>query len=141
MSALLKIGIGFGAFGLLFVSIGAGLVLSEWRFGQHAERAQGTLVGLRMVGGSAGPGTGSFYYLPTVRFRTGDGQEIEAESRLGSNPPPGRPGDVVALRFDPRRPERFRLDRVDLIGNFVAIGCIFMGLLPLVVGICLVKAA
>lgn len=153
MSALLAVGIGAGALGLLLVSIGAGLVASAWRFGRHAEPAQGTVVSLRLAGTGdrivAGPGSRASrtppgegrFYLPTVRFKTRDGREIEAESQLGANPPPGRVGELVALRYDTRCPERFRLDRVTRSGGFVAVAFIFGGLPFLLVGIGLLQAA
>jgi len=146
------IGAGFGGLGLLFVVIGIAMLVSKRRFGRYSERAEGTIVGLRagaMAGAWRVPGTTiqasanpdpASFYVPTVRFTTAGGRQIEAESRLGTNPAPGHVGDSVRLHYDPRRPERFRVDSVSRTGGRVAIGLILMGGLFATVGIGLAQA-
>jgi hypothetical protein len=72
-------------------------------------------------------------YYSIIRFTTVYGQQIEAETSFGSNPPPARPGEQVPVLYDPARPTRIRID--SLTGRGTLLGVIF-----LVVGLALFVA-
>lgn len=51
------------------------------------------------------------HWFPTVRFLLPDGQQLEAETVVGSAPlPPAKVGERVAVRYDPRNPTHVHLD-------------------------------
>lgn len=126
----------FGAVGLLFALIGALIERSSRRFARIAERATGTIVKLsfsrRASFGTVTSTGGSLY--PTVRFTTADGREVTAQSHVGSNPPPGKVGDTVGVLYDPRNPERVRVD------TRTGRGCC-LGVAFLLIGAALIAAA
>lgn len=53
--------------------------------------------------------SGNRVWRPVVRFALPDGRVVEAETTVGSNPVPARPGDRVEVRYDPREPRRVNL--------------------------------
>ena len=96
MEAKLIIG-GVAIFGLVFAAIGAVTLMSQARFRRRARTAPGIITGLRAArtrGSGAGELGSQGACYPTVRFTTAAGQEVEAESRLATNPPPGQPGSM-----------------------------------------------
>jgi anti-sigma factor RsiW len=114
----------FGAaltgFGLLFVLVG--LVIRKASRGfRGAARTQGTIVALdprvpgtiRAPGGKFGfggwQGSDEMVYMPTVEFTTADGTQVKATSNVGTNPRPGRVGDTVTVLYDPRNPQKVRV--------------------------------
>jgi hypothetical protein len=135
--------VGLGVFGLVFVAIGVSANRSTRRLLRRAERTRGTVVSLRLRLGSpsmsgptvplagepstadsAGGASLSRAYLPTVRFTTLAGEQVTAESKTGSNPPPARVGHEVTVLYDPRAPSDFRIDSV--LGRGGCIGPVFI---------------
>jgi len=51
------------------------------------------------------------WWVPVLRFSLPDGRVVEAEAMAGSNPPPGRVGEQVAVQYDPGDPARVHLAR------------------------------
>ncbi|RDJ93822.1 DUF3592 domain-containing protein [Lacticaseibacillus rhamnosus] len=49
-------------------------------------------------------------YRPTVEFTTADGTKVTATSPFGTNPRPGHEGDTVTVLYDPRNPQRMRVE-------------------------------
>ncbi len=118
----------FGLFGLVFGLVGLGMLLSARDFKRRAVRAPGRVVALRARRSS---NTGSVYY-PTVRFTTAYGQDVEAESNFGSNPPIGPVGHPVNVLYDPANPVKFRIDSAWGRGTlfaviFLGVGLVFLG--------------
>ncbi len=128
-AGLTLIAVARGLFGLVFVAIGVALTRSTRRFLRVAERTRGTVVSLRLrvgssissgpsapppttppTAGDAGGSRQSRAYVPTVTFTTRQGEELTAESRIGSNPPAGRVGHEVGVLYDPADPSEFRID-------------------------------
>ncbi|MEV1203558.1 DUF3592 domain-containing protein [Microbispora rosea] len=110
--------------GLVFGLIGGGITMNAREFRRRAQRARGLVVGLR----ASRSDDGTSYY-PTIRFTTVYGQQVEAETTFGSNPPPARPGEEVTVLYDPARPTRIRIDSAAgsgtlLGGIFLAVGII-----------------
>ena len=124
----------FGAavagFGAVFLAVGLIIRASgRGRFHGRAESAEGRIVGVDSAGTRTyGTGlTGGVIYRPTVTFTTSDGREVTATSPIGTNPRPGNVGDAVPVRYDPRNPQRIRVDTVRARGGcvqsvFIAIG-------------------
>jgi Protein of unknown function (DUF3592) len=128
MEAKLIIG-GVAILGLVLGAIGAVTLMSQARFRRRARTAPGVITGLRATRtrGSAGePGSQRACY-PTVRFITAAGQEVEAESRLPANPPPGRPGQQVTVRYDPADPRRFATAAMARTAGLVSVGFVITG--------------
>ncbi|WP_182873498.1 DUF3592 domain-containing protein [Microbispora sp. H10670] len=107
--------------GLVFGLIGGGITVNAREFRRRAHRASGLVVGLR----ASHSDDGTVYY-PTVRFVTLYGQQVEAESTYGSNPPPARPGEEVPVLYDPAKPTRIRIDSA--AGSGTLLGGIFLAL-------------
>ncbi len=114
----------FGAaltgFGLLFVLVGI-IIRTTTRGFRGAARAQGKIVGfdprvpgaVRVPGGAlrlgSWTGNSQMVYMPTVEFTTADGTPVRATSNIGMNPRPGHVGDTVAVLYDPRNPQKVRV--------------------------------
>ena len=49
-------------------------------------------------------------YAPTVEFTTADGTTVRATPRIGTNPQQGRVGDTVTVFYDPRNPQKVRVE-------------------------------
>ncbi|WP_169984425.1 DUF3592 domain-containing protein [Microbispora sp. H10836] len=110
--------------GLLFGLIGGGITMNAREFRRRAQRTRGLVVGLR----ASRSDDGTVYY-PTIRFTTMYGQQVEAETAYGSNPPPARPGEEVTVLYDPAKPTRIRIDSAAgsgtlLGGVFLAVGIV-----------------
>jgi len=105
--------------GLVFGLIGGGITRNAREFRRRAQRTRGLVVGLR-----ASRATDGTVYYPAIRFTTIYGQQVEAETTYGSNPPPARPGQEVTVLYDPARPTRIRIDSA--AGNGMLLGGIFL---------------
>ncbi|GLX09731.1 DUF3592 domain-containing protein [Microbispora sp. NBRC 16548] len=105
--------------GLVFGLIGGGITMNAREFRRRAQRSRGLVVGLR----ASRSDDGTSYY-PTIRFTTVYGQQVEAETTYGSNPPPARPGEEVTVLYDPARPTRIRIDSA--AGSGALLGGIFL---------------
>jgi hypothetical protein len=131
---------GIAAVGFLIVVAGAAMLASQLRFVRWAGTAQGTITALRAVpAGGSEPGTG-LVYRPTVRFTTANGEDIEVESRTGTNPAPGQVGNVVTVRYDPADPGRFAITSTARATGCVAWALIALGALIFVVAVLVLAA-
>ena len=90
-------------------------------FRRRARRTRGMVVRLR----ASRSGDGTVYY-PTIRFTTTYGQQVEAETTHGSNPPPALPGEEVPVLYDPAKPTRIRVD--SLAGSGTLLGVVFLAI-------------
>jgi hypothetical protein len=111
----------------VFLVVGAALIVAaarmrrgDRRFGSVAERATGTVTGVRWRGGN----TPSAF--PIVRFTLPDGRAIEAQSGYGARTAP-REGSVVDVLYDPDDPTRIELAGARATGTFLAVVLGFMG--------------
>ncbi|MFI2291893.1 DUF3592 domain-containing protein [Streptomyces niveus] len=99
--------LGFAVVGAMVFVVGCvGLwrSLALWRDGV---RASGHIVRLETTPN----GQGSRIHRPVVDWVTGDGRRMEVESTYGRSwVGRFRPGAPVRLRYDPRRPERMRIE-------------------------------
>jgi hypothetical protein len=115
----------FAAIGAVFLAVGLLLRVGSRRL-RGGQRAEGRIVDFRTASPTRTAASG-IIYQPTVTFTTSDGQEVTATSPYGSNPRPGKVGDSVTVLYDPRDPQRVRVETRGgvsgcLTGGFVALG-------------------
>jgi hypothetical protein len=106
-----------------------------------AGRAQGTLVGfdtstpgamrvpgtrVRVSGWTGFAGNGPLH-RPTVEFTTADGTPVRAPSPFGSTPRPGRLGDTVTVLYEPRDPQRVRVETQSRAATCVEVAFMLFG--------------
>lgn len=95
-------GVGAAVFVIGFVGFRRSYAL--WRGGV---RAEGWVVRLETTSN----GQGGSIHRPVVGWVTGDGRRMEVESSYGRSwVGRFRPGTPVRIRYDPRRPERMRIE-------------------------------
>jgi hypothetical protein len=82
-----------------------------------------------------------FVYRPTVVFTTADGTQVRATSRTGTNPRPGKVGDVVTVYYDPRNPQRVQVSSTRRVRGCIETGFILMGAPVAAIGIAILIAA
>ena len=102
---------------LLIGGVGVGMLVRTRRFLARAVRVPGMVTGLRR---SPSSGNGGSTYRPQFAFRTYEGREVHTESSIGSNPPPARPGQSITVLYDPRDPNRARVDSLVGRGGYIA---------------------
>ena len=120
----------FGAVGVALL-IGASIAATiTVQFRARSISAPGEIVD-QLGGSRSGSGRGRSY-APVFEFTDADGQRHRVRASVSSNPPAYDVGDAVTVRYDPRRPEKARLDSF-LENWFVAtllggLGIVFTGL-------------
>lgn len=123
----------FEFLGLYLLGSGRALIGYARDFGERARSGQGEVIRLRAGRkGVAQANRVKVVFYPTLRFTTAEGKRVEAESPVGSNPPPAQRGERVPILYDPADPTQVRVDSVmgrGTIGGGVLIG---MGVLLLV---------
>ncbi|WP_405147900.1 DUF3592 domain-containing protein [Sphaerisporangium sp. NBC_01403] len=126
-----------GAIGLTMAVLGGAVILNARDFRRRARRGRGQVVRLRAVrtGGTRRERRHSAVYHPVLRFTTDNGEQVEAESPVGSNPPPASPGDRVPIIYDPADPTQVRIDSALGGGTLLGTLLIGFGLLLLVLGV------
>ena len=138
MAVLLIVGLLFAAAGALFAGIGIMSARSTRHFEESAARAAATVTDVRSR--SVGRGTsGGIVWIPVVRFRTADGQEVDAEAGGGTNVKRWEPGQQIEVSYDPAKPSDVRVPGSGggmIQGVFLGIGILFA-----VLGVLLVAAA
>lgn len=140
------------AFGLLFLLVG--LVIRRTSRGfRGAARAQGTIVAfdardpgmIRARGGrfavSGWAGDTQMVYMPTVEFTTADGTPVRATSNIGTNPRPGRVGDRVTVLYDPRNPQKVRVESGKATLSCLEVAFMLVGSAVAALGIVILIAA
>lgn len=128
----------FGSLGLGFLGLGLWMLTRARAFAARAVRVQGVVTDLELFP----HGMGKDAFIVVFRFTTYEGQEIEVRSSFAVEKPPAR-GELAPVVYDPRKPERARLDSpgqrgtrlvwiVILVGtSFATMGALFLlGILP-----------
>lgn len=132
----------FGAaltgFGLLFVLVGV-IIRTSSRGFRGAVRTQGTIVAFdsRVPGAFRLSGSGlrfgssvastQMVYMPTVEFTTADGTQVRATSNIGMSPRPGHVGDTVPVLYDPRNPQKVRVQSGKAMMTCMEVGFMLLG--------------
>lgn len=116
----------FGGFGLIFVCVGAGILMNELAFGRTAQKAEGVVVDL--VSRTTTGKRRSTVYAPAVEFPV-NGKTVRFVSSTASSPPEHEVGERVPVLYDPSRPENAEIDtwmaRFFLPTVFLILGSIF----------------
>ncbi|NYE49192.1 hypothetical protein HDA32_004312 [Spinactinospora alkalitolerans] len=97
------------AVGALFLGVGIRIAVGEYRFLRRAHRTTGTSV-------PTGNGT-------LVRFRTREGEEVTASSRVARRFGATPPGRTLTVLYAPEDPREIRLH--GLTGTFLLPGLVF----------------
>jgi hypothetical protein len=104
MSTELIIGVVFGLVGSLLFVIGIFIWIRTRAFVGSSQEVKGTVIRMLSSSGSEG-GT---VYAPVFRFTTIQGQVMEVEEKVYSNPPGFSVGESVDILYDPRNPSTAR---------------------------------
>jgi hypothetical protein len=99
-------GLTFGCVGFILTAIAVFILIRTRSFINKSRQTQGTIT--EMVYSSDSDGGG---YIPVFRFRTLEGQEIEARGDLGTNPPQFKVGQTVEVLYDPENPGKARIKK------------------------------
>ena len=111
MNVFKIVGSVFAGVGLVFVLVSLWNVRSTKQFLAQSETAHGEVIDLVLGSSRTGDsGTSSSVYYPVVRFATHEGEYIEFQSGIGSQPPAYRVGDRVTVRYRPDNPYRAKID-------------------------------
>ncbi len=141
------------AIGLIFLLVGVLIRAMSRRFRGPGEPAEAKIVGFGTTdpgmmgrhGGIRVSGWSTFgnriIYRPTVEFTTADGVPVRATSSVGSNPRHGNVGDLVTVHYDPRNPQRVRVDAAaGRAGGCLEAAFIVLGSVVAAIGIVLLIA-
>jgi hypothetical protein len=93
--------------GALEFALGLFFYFRTRRFLETAVDAQGKVVGFEEHHSSEG-GTS---YSPVVEFTAADGQTRKFSDSVSSNPPGFDEGEAVPVKYDPKNPERAKINR------------------------------
>lgn len=99
----------FAVVGTVFLVGGIRSTVEFAAFRRRAVHCGGVVTDLRRVwqaSHSSRSSSGQYIYYPVLAFRTVDGRDVQTVARVGTNPPAHRPGDQVAVQYDPRDPSR-----------------------------------
>ena len=111
MNVLKIVGSVFAFIGLVFILVSFWTYRNTRQFLAQSETAQGQVIDLVLRSShDSNSGTSSGVYYPVVRFATPEGEYIEFQSGIGSQPPAYRIGDRVTVRYRPDDPYRARID-------------------------------
>ena len=91
--------------GCVLLLIGAVLLWNGIDFARRAEKAQGTVIGLKETRSDR-----RISYAPMVRFTTHTGMPVHFTSRVSSSPPAYTKGQTVKVLYDPDSPTIARID-------------------------------
>jgi hypothetical protein len=116
----------FTGLGLVFVCVGAGILMSEVSFGRTARKAEGVVV--ELIARTSRGKTRSTVYAPAVEFQA-NGKTVKFVNATASSPPEHEVGERVPVLFDPARPENATIDtwmsRFFLPTIFLILGSLF----------------
>ncbi len=119
-----------GLVGLGLTLYGGWLLVDAVRFAAAARPATGTVVSVETVNTQA-TGNEGISFVPTIRFRTGDGAVHEAETHISSTSYDFRTGQTVGILYDPSRPDEVRIGGLlslwALPGAFFGVGLLLLG--------------
>jgi hypothetical protein len=107
MSSNLIVGVIFTLLGGLFVLIGLFLFIRTRMFISRAQEVKGTVI--HMVYRHSSEGGGG--YSPVYQFRAINGQMVEIQDSLSSNPPMFHEGQVIDVLYDPENPQKARIKK------------------------------
>ncbi len=80
------------------------------KFINASRQTRGEVISLSRSSSSGGSEYDSRVWYPVVRFVTAEGDTVIFFGRTGSNPPAFRTGELVAVRYNPAKPQAARID-------------------------------
>jgi hypothetical protein len=107
MSTDITLEIIFSLLGGFFLLTGVFLYIRTKNFIGKAQEVKGTVI--QMVYSEDSEGGGG--YAPIYQFKTLEGQDIEIQDGLSSNPPRFKVGQDVKVLYDPENPRNARLNK------------------------------
>lgn len=107
MSTDLTLGITFSLLGGLMMLIGVFLFIRTRKFIGKAQEVKGTVIQMVFSQGSDDGGG----YAPLYQFKTLDGQDIQVQDSLSSNPPRFKEGQEIQVLYDPGNPRKARIKK------------------------------
>lgn len=132
MSEMLIGGLCLGFTAFIMVTLALFFLFRTRSFISRSRQTRGTITQMVYESGTEGGG-----YLPIFRFRTLDGQEIEAKSNLATNPPQFKVGQIIDVLYDPDKPDQARIKKWHNL-YFVPTLLGFLGLLFGCIGVVLI---
>jgi len=124
---VLLVGVTFLVIGAVMIGLAIFFLSRTRRFLRTAVDASGTIVDLLESSGSEG-GTA---YSAVVEFQAADGRTIRWEESMASNPPVGRQGEQLLMKYDPADPNTARVARATRMwfmpALFSGLGALFFG--------------
>ena len=148
-------GAGLAAIGVFFLLVGWIIRRSSRRMRGPTERAEGKITGfdtstpgaMRVPGSRVRVSTWTNFvgsgplYRPTIEFTTADGTQVTATSPFGANPRPGHVGDTVTMLYDPRNPQRVRVETQSRSVSCVEVAFMLFGAALAALGILILLAS
>ena len=107
MSVVTILVLGFGFVGFVLGGLAVFFLIRTRAFIIRSREAKATVTQMVFTSDSEGGGG----YSPIYRFRTLEGQEIEASESLSSNPPQFKVGQVIDVLYDPDNPSKARIKK------------------------------
>ena len=107
MSETTILGLVFGSVGFVLGALALFFLIRTRAFIGRSREAKATVT--QMVYSSDSDGGGG--YSPIFRFRTLEGQEIEAREKLRTNPPQFKAGQTIDVLYDPDNPQKARIKK------------------------------
>ncbi|MDQ2725787.1 MAG: DUF3592 domain-containing protein [Actinomycetota bacterium] len=103
------------------------IVAAQWLFDRRSAQATGTIVALEAVGTTpSGFSEIGKTYRPIVSFVDQEGNRVDFTSPDGYSPPRHRPGGIVDVEYDPKRPGQARLAGSGV--GLLPLGCVGLGI-------------
>ncbi|KXK14203.1 MAG: Inner membrane protein YmfA [Chloroflexi bacterium OLB14] len=93
--------------GVLFIGVAVFILIRTQLFINNAQQVTGTVI--RLVRSHSNKG--GYSYSPVYQFRTLEGQMIEVQDNLSSNPPMFREGQTIEVLYDPSNPHKARIKK------------------------------
>jgi hypothetical protein len=107
MSGTTILGLVFGFVGFVLGALALFFLIRTRAFIGRSRETKATVT--QMVFSSDSDGGGG--YSPVYRFRTLEGQEIEAGENLRTNPPQFKVGQTIDVLYDPDNPQKARIKK------------------------------
>jgi Protein of unknown function (DUF3592) len=119
MSAESNIGVVF-SLGALLLVLGVIIWINTRLFMARAQQVKGSVDHMKYRRDSDGGG-----YAPVFQFKTLGGESIQVAGIIYSNPPQYKAGQVVDVLYDPKNPQRARINKGSnmYFVPFLLVGC------------------
>lgn len=132
---------------VMFILVGGGIVgggvwvwFRSQRFLARAVRTSGVIVRVHPERAGSGDWSGTDH-SPIFRFTAPDGRDIVRPAMSRSSHPTLRPGDRVAVLFDPERPSDARIDSIGNRGPMAALFTVLFGIAFAGIGVWILTGA